>query len=165
MTFHRSAPFVLAAAVAGSLAAGLAGATVQPRGPLLHLDPPANVTAATRAELRARMNRHGSSMSSLLRAVVLLDRRTVATMAQRIADEELLARQEERGLDRWRPLLPRGFFIEQDALRTAARELALAATDGSPDAVLADHFGALTRTCVRCHGAYLHEPPPSGVVP
>jgi hypothetical protein len=134
-------------------------ATARPKGPLLHLAPPENVSATTRAELRARMGRHGNSMSTLVRAVVLLDRPTIGTMAQRIADEELLARAESNGLDMWRPLLPKAFFVEQDALRSAASALAQAATRGEPDTVLAQRFGAVTSTCVRCHGAYLHDLP------
>lgn len=137
--------------------AGLSQANVRPKGPLLHLLPPDNVAATTRADLRARMNRHGNTMSTLVRALVLLDRSTVATMAERIADEELLARAESAGLDAWRPLLPKEFFVEQSALRTAAHELTQAAAHGEPDGVLADGVGDLTRTCIRCHGAYLHD--------
>jgi hypothetical protein len=139
--------------------AGFSQATGRPKGPLLHLLPPENVAASTRADLRERMSRHGNSMSSLVRAVVLLDRPTVKTMAQRIADEELLARGESAGFDPWRPLLPKDFFVEQDALRAAAHELAQAAAQDEPDGVLADRFGALTRTCVRCHSSYLHDLP------
>ena len=126
--------------------AGLSQANIRPRGPLLHLLPPDNVAAATRADLRARMGRHGNTMSTLVRAVVLLDRPTVETMAQRIADEELLARAESGGLDPWRPLLPQEFFVEQSALRNSAHELAQAAARREPDGVLADRFGDLTRT-------------------
>lgn len=139
-------------------------ANSRPRPPLLHLLPPENIAQTTRADLRARMNRHGNVMTGLVKAVVLLDRPTVTNMARRIADEELLARAESPADDPWRPLLPKAFFIEQDALRSAARELAQAAAQGDPDDVLAERFGALTRTCVRCHGSYLHDLPtgPSG---
>jgi hypothetical protein len=139
--------------------AGLSQATVRPKGPLLHLLPPENVPTSTRADLRARMGRHGNSMTSLVRAVVLIDRPTVTVLARRIADEELIARAESSGLDPWRPLLPKEFFIEQGALRTAAQELAQAAAEDTSDVVLADRFAGLTRTCIRCHGAYLHDLP------
>jgi hypothetical protein len=138
--------------------AGFSRATVQ-KSPLLHLLPPENVAASTRSELRGRMTRHGNTMSTLVKAVVLIDRPTITTMAERIADEELLARADSQGFDPWRPLLPKGFFIEQDALRSSARSLAQAAVQGDPDSVLAERFGALTATCVRCHGAYLHDLP------
>jgi hypothetical protein len=136
---------------------------VKVKPPLEHLLPPENVAATTRSELRGRMTRHANTMSTLVRAVVLLDRPTMSTMAQRIADEELLARAEPNGLEMWRPLLPKGFFVEQETLRTTARALAEAAARGEPDATLAQHFGALTATCVRCHGSYLHDPPSATV--
>jgi hypothetical protein len=165
-SWSRALPVALVAALLGL--GGLAWASnSRPKGPLLHLLPPENIAAATRAELRGRMNRHGNVMSSLVKAVVLIDRPTVTTMARRIADEELLARAEASGVDPWRPLLPKAFFIEQDALRVAARELAQASAQGEPDEAMAERFGALTRTCVRCHAAYLHDLPagPAGRAP
>jgi cytochrome c553 len=162
MSNHPAAPkrslatlVVLVGLVVGL--ARLSGAT--PKGPLLHLLPPENVAASTRAELRARMDRHGNAMSTLVKAVVLIDRPTITTMAQRIADEELLARADSQSFDRWRPLLPKAFFVEQETLRSTARSLAQAAAQGEPDAVLAERFGTLTATCVRCHGSYIHDLP------
>ena len=139
--------------------ASLSEASAGPKGPLLHLMPPEHVAASTRADLRARMSRHGNGVSTLVRAVVLLDRPTITTMAQRLADEELLARDEAQSVDIWRPLLPKAFFAEQNDLRESARNLARAAAQGESDNALADRFATLTRTCVRCHGAYLHELP------
>jgi hypothetical protein len=166
MSIRHSVPkrsFVILVALVVGAAAGLAGrsgAASRPKGPLVHLLPPENVAASTRADLRARMSRHGNAMSTLVKAVVLIDRPTITTMAQRIADEELLASAESKDLDPWRPLLPKEFFVERDALRTSARDLARAAAQGEPDSVLAERFGALTATCVRCHGSYLHDLPP-----
>jgi hypothetical protein len=162
MSIRRSAvkSLVLLAMIASAFGlARLSRADNRSKGPLLHLLPPENITATTRADLRALMSRHGSSMSTLVRAVVLLDRPTIGSMAQRIADDEFLARGESAGLDRWRPLLPKEFFVEQDALRASANELARAASQGEPDSALADRFSTLTRTCVRCHTAYLHDLP------
>jgi hypothetical protein len=105
------------------------------------------------------MTRHGNTMSTLVKAVVLIDRPTITAMAQRIADEELLARPDSKGFDPWRPLLPKAFFVEQDALRQSAGALAQAASQGETDTVVAERFGALTATCVRCHGSYLHDLP------
>lgn len=168
MTSSRPTPtrvFIVLGLVVGLLGlAGLSRATGRQKGPLVHLLPPENVAASTRAELQGRMGRHGNTMSTLVRAVVLLDRPTISTMAQRIADEELLARADSKGMDPWRPLLPKGFFLEQDALRSSAGALARAAAQGEADSVLADRFGDMTRTCVRCHSAYLHDLP-SGATP
>ena len=162
MSNHHVAPKRSLATVLAlvGLVLGLAGLSrATPRGPLLHLLPPENVAASTRAELRARMDRHGNTMSTLVKAVVLIDRPTITTMAQRIADEELLARPDSQTFDRWRPLLPKAFFVEQDTLRATARALAQAAAQGEPDSLLAERFGTLTATCVRCHGSYIHDLP------
>ena len=147
--------------IAGLLMAPLAaGGAARPaehaRPPAVHLAEPENLSASTRAEVRGRMARHGNTMSNLVTAVVLLDRPTIVTLALRIADEEVVARSEAATTKGWEARLPRGFFIEQDALRGAARELAAAATHGDADNVTADRFAAVARTCVACHSLYLH---------
>jgi hypothetical protein len=116
----------------------------------------ATLSAATRAELQGRMARHGNVMSNLVKAVVLLDRPTVTILAQRIADEEVVARVEANGAKKWESRLPKGFFTEQEALRAAARDLATSAAHGGADSIMADRFAAVARTCVACHSVYLH---------
>jgi len=121
-----------------------------------HLRPPEHVGADTRAELASRMGRHGETMSSLVRAVVLLDRARVRVLAGRIAEEEIIAKTIG-GTGGRKPLaLPREFAAEQTRLVSAARELVVAAADGSEDRVLADRFAAVTSTCVTCHSIYVH---------
>lgn len=116
---------------------------------------PENLSAANRAELHARMSRHGSVLSNLVKAVVLLDRPTIAVLAGRIADEEVVARTEADGSKKWEARLPKGFFVEQDALRAAARDLAASAVDGASDDTTADRFASVAHTCVACHSVYL----------
>jgi hypothetical protein len=125
------------------------------------LPAPEHVPADAQNELRSRMARHGSTMSQLVRAVVLLDRPTVRVLAGRIADDDLIASIGERR----RLPLPKELFLEQSALSAAARDLAAAAIDGSDDRVLADRFSAVTRTCVTCHSGYLHGRPEPRPVP
>jgi hypothetical protein len=158
---RSNARLLLILALLGGLAAlgGLTHAAAPARA-RLHLLAPENVPPDARGEVRARMTQHAASMSTLVRAVILLDRPTISRVALRIADEEWLARGRSPELDTLRPLLPKAFFVEQETLRTTARALADAAVQGKPDEALADHFAAVTRTCVRCHGAYLHELPP-----
>jgi hypothetical protein len=55
------------------------------RPPAARLPAPENLSAATRAEVRDRMGRHGNTRSNLVRALVLLDRPTISTLAGRIA--------------------------------------------------------------------------------
>jgi hypothetical protein len=111
------------------------------------------------------MGRHGETMSSLVRSVVLLDRPTIRALATRIADEEVIARSDKAVLERRKLDLPPEFFEEQNTLSGVARELAAAAADGGDDEKLSERFSALTRTCVSCHSVYLHgrpTPPPFG---
>jgi hypothetical protein len=124
-----------------------------------HLRAPEHVTPQTRAELEARMSRHGEVMSNLVRAVVLLDRPTIRVLAGRIADEEVIARVGSPPREP-KPLpLPREFFTEQTKLATAARALAVATVEGGDDRILAERFAAVTSTCVSCHSVYLHGRP------
>jgi cytochrome c553 len=126
--------------------------------PARRLPAPEHVSSQTRQEIRARMGLHGATMQNLVRAVVLLDRPTIRLLANRIADEEIVARTGKTP-DPQRPPLPPRFFIEQDELAATARQLAAAAVDGGEDAALADRFAALTRTCIGCHSTYLHDQP------
>jgi cytochrome c556 len=105
------------------------------------------------------MGRHGNTMSNLVRALVLLDRPTIATLAIRIADEEVVARVEGGGADKLKVLLPKEFFVEESSLQTSARDLATAAANKEADSVMAERFATVAKTCVACHSIYLHSPP------
>lgn len=141
-----------------ALVPGISSASDSPKA-AVHLRTPDYVTPETRAELDARMARHGAVMSNLVRAVVLLDRPTIRVLAGRIADEEVVA-HAARSPHVPAPLsLPREFFVEQTKLAGAARDLAVAAADGADDRVLAERFAAVTGTCVGCHSSYLHGRP------
>jgi hypothetical protein len=142
-------------AVVGVLAlAGGWSASRAAEAPLRGLPAPKHLSAQRQAEVKARMGRHGNAMSNLVRAVVLLDRPTVRTLAGRIGDEEIIAAHVGAKL-----ALPDEYFTEQSALRGAAQQLAVAAAEGSSDATLADRFSAVTRTCVTCHSLYLRGRP------
>jgi cytochrome c556 len=124
-----------------------------------HLAAPEHVTAETRAQLSARMRRHGEVMSNVVRAVVLLDRPTIRVLASRIADEEDIAHTSSPANDRLAGNVPHEFQIQQTALATAARALAVAAADQSEDQLLAQRFAEVATTCVSCHSVYLHGRP------
>jgi hypothetical protein len=141
---------------------GLGAAEAPP--PAQGLPAPDHVSQQTRSEIKARMARHGETMSNLVRSVVLLDRRTIRVLAGRIADEEIIARTDAKG-EKKRPLLPPAFFAAQDELSASARQLAIAAKDGGDDKLVAERFAAVTRTCVTCHSAYLHGRPETGPPP
>jgi hypothetical protein len=149
------------ALVAFVLAAGVRNGGDIP-GAAKRLPPPDHISQQASAEIQARMARHGEVVSNLVRAVVLLDRPTIRTLATRIADEEVIARAGATGEPR-QLALPSEFFTIQDELATDARKLAETAAEGGDDHLLAERFAALTRTCVSCHTVYLHGRP--GPVP
>jgi hypothetical protein len=131
------------------------------------LPAPEYLSPEARAELRARMGRHAATLSSLVQALILLDRPAIRTLASRIAEEETLARINAP-TKTGKPLpLPPQFFAELDTLRDNAQQLAAAAAQTrsgrDDDRELADRFAALARTCVGCHSVYLRgggsEPP------
>jgi cytochrome c556 len=128
------------------------------------LPTPEHVSADTRAELKSRMAVHGTTMSSLVQAVVLLDRPAIKILATRIADAEVIARNDAAGAAKKPIVLPDEFFVQQTKLADAARQLAATAASAGEDAALAEQFSTLTRTCISCHSAYLHgqagTPPP-----
>jgi hypothetical protein len=125
------------------------------KAPLRRLPAPEKANPTARAAIRDRMARHGNTMTNLMKAVVLLDRPTISTLALRIADEEVVARTEGGATEKLRAQLPKAFLDEQDQLRNTARALAVAVTQLEADTDLADRFGALARTCVTCHSVYL----------
>lgn len=107
------------------------------------------------------MGRHGNTMSNLVRALVLLDRPTIRTLAGRIADEEVVARVEASSGGPKKLELPAQYLAEQDHLRTVAQQLAAATLEPDRDAdlALADRFATLAHTCVACHSVYLYGRP------
>jgi hypothetical protein len=134
------------------------GRAAETPAPAQRLAQPDHVSQETRTEIKARMARHGETMSNLVRAVILLDRPTIRILAGRIADEEVIAGVGAAG-EAKRPPLPREFFAAQEELSAGARDLALAAKQGGEDRLVAERFATVTRTCVTCHSVYLHGRP------
>ena len=122
-----------------------------PPGPELAV--PERIPPAARAVIRVKMRRHAEQLPALISSVVVLDYDGVARAAGEIFDEPALARPITG--DELNGLLPERFFVLQDALRTAARQVVTAAAkrDGVQ---LPGAFGKLTETCVSCHDLYLH---------
>jgi hypothetical protein len=108
--------------------------------------------APDRGAIKSRMGRHGASLTGLGRAVVMLDLTTAARLARQIADEELVARSLDT--DKKNERAAESFGALQEELRSRAARLA-AEAGGRNDLGVADAFGELARTCVRCHRLYL----------
>jgi hypothetical protein len=161
MTITRTRP--VAFGLGALLLVAVAHAAPDAPVPAQRLPAPEHVTPDARAEVKARMARHGETMSNLVRAVVLLDRPTIRLLATRIADEEVIARVGSTG-EQKRPALPRDFFAAQDELSAGARQLAAAAVAGGDDKALAERFAGVTHSCVTCHSAYLHGRPDLGAL-
>jgi hypothetical protein len=106
--------------------------------------------------LRVRMMRHGDQMGAMMLAVVLLDYEVVRLLTDALLREPNLGRPTPDDKHSLNALLPASFFVHQDALRKAAQELARAA-EQTDDQKLVAAFNGVSRTCVDCHSAYLHE--------
>lgn len=102
-----------------------------------------------------RMGRHGESLTGLGRAVVLLDLTATARLARQIADDEALARALAP-LRKERDEGAESFAALQEELRTRAGRLA-AEAGARNDLGVAESFGELAKTCVRCHRLYLRR--------
>lgn len=104
------------------------------------------------------MTAHGQDMSDLVWAMVFLDERSIADIADNITRQPKLARPTLYDASELASRLPLGFFDMQDALTEHATALGAAAAEGDLDAMTA-HYGDVMATCVRCHAAYLNDPP------
>ena len=140
------------------LAGGIAAAIVLRPSPTGRdvLEEPEHIPPAAREILRRRMERHGAEMRELVMRVILIDDDAAARIAGEIYDEPTLARP--LGRDELNGMLPDRFFVLQDDLKARSRSL-VAALARHDRRVIADDFAALTRGCLACHDAYLHERP------
>jgi hypothetical protein len=114
---------------------------------------PERLSAAARALLRDKMQRHGSQLTTLVSQGLVLDYDGAARTAGAIFDEPLLPRSVNEGGQGI--ALPEQFFVLQDALRGQARRVVAAASVRDAGA-FAGAFGELTRGCIACHDLYLH---------
>jgi cytochrome c553 len=141
--------------VAGALAVALIFKPTHSIPPGPELGAPTRLPALARAALHGRMQRHGQQLGTLVVDAVLLDRGEVSRIAGEIYDEPRLARPLPG--DALEGQLPERFFQLQDDLRAHAKRLVAAAATDAPTARLSDELAALTKTCVACHDAYLHD--------
>ncbi|HVU51783.1 MAG TPA: hypothetical protein VHL80_13900 [Polyangia bacterium] len=115
---------------------------------------PGTIPPAAVAVLRSKMVHHDAQMKTLLDRVLMLDDDGIARAAGEIFDEPALARPLLG--DELNALLPERFFALQGELREHARRV-VAASVRHDRAAVADELGALSKSCVACHEAYLFE--------
>ncbi len=121
------------------------------------LPPRQGLSLTARALLNRRMENHGFEMTNLMWATLLLDRPQAADISQSILSEPRLARPIVKDGSELNANLPEAFFVLQDQLVDAAKALRVVADNPKSSPVeLADAFGRLTNTCVRCHAVYLY---------
>lgn len=155
MTFHRGHAFGAGAIVAGIVAALFVALTPSRRiAPERHLPMSERLSDPARAALKTQMRTHARGMMELVSRVTLLDWDGVIVAAQRVLDEPRVARPVTGDATELNASLPARFFGLQDELRGDLQGLQRAAQAHDVDG-LADSFAATTRTCVRCHDAYL----------
>jgi len=115
--------------------------------------PPEPLSPTARALLTDRMASHAEDMSDLVSAIMLLEYSRIITRADKIAGDVNLARPTSQDATQLNAALPEKFFVRQDALKAAARALGEAARSGNPYRV-ADAYGRVSETCVRCHADF-----------
>lgn len=152
--FTRAAPAATTAAGPASAAPVREGAALTVRAP--SLPPRQELPFEAREMLESRMLRHGQEMTALMVGVLLLDYDLSYTYAASFADEPKLGRPAVGEKGTLSALLPAEFFVHQDTLGIAARQLA-AASLAKDDARMVDAFAAVAKSCVGCHSAYLHD--------
>lgn len=147
-------PFVIASStlVAGAIALLLLLRPTRSIPPGPELPTPQRIPPALSSVIKSKMGRHGEQMRALVSRAVVLDYDGTARVAGEIFDEPALSRPI--GGDELNGLLPARFFDLQDAMRAQARMMVDAAARRDSKRV-AEAFGALAKSCIGCHDAYL----------
>jgi len=115
--------------------------------------------AKAREKIRESMKAHGDDMTVLMWSIIFLDVDGSAEFARVIKDQPWLERPADPTSVPEDERVPEAIYKYQEEIKSRADTLA-AMADGSNKlnaAGLADAFGAVARTCVACHAAYLYE--------
>src|SRR2546423_10700977 len=99
------------------------------------------------------MASHAGDMGQLMSAIMLLHYDEIHERAEDIAQDARFARPLTGDASELNSALPERFFVLQEDLRAQAGALAAAAAKANAFAV-ADAYGRLSETCVRCHATY-----------
>ncbi len=121
--------------------------------PPRRLEAPDYLPGSARTLLKGLMASHARNMGDLMSAIMVLDYPRISADADAVASDTSLARPLTHDASELNSLLPEDFFRQQDNLRARARGLADAAARQSPYGV-ADAYGRLSESCVRCHYVY-----------
>lgn len=116
-------------------------------------DPPEPLSEPVKALLSKRMASHAEDMSDLVSAIMVLDYSRIITRGDKIAADVNVARPISQDATELNASIPERFFVRQDELKAAVRELEEAARNANPYWV-ADAYGYVAKTCVRCHANF-----------
>ena len=115
--------------------------------------PPEPLSPMVQEILKRRMVSHANDMNELVSAIMILDYPLIASRAEKIAEDVSLSRPITGDATELNASLPEKFFVHQDRVKFEARALARAAGATDPYQV-ADRYGRLSESCVRCHADY-----------
>jgi cytochrome c556 len=121
--------------------------------PPARLQPPEDLPPSSREVLRTLMASHARNMGDLMESIMVLDYPRIHAGARAIIGEASVARPVSQDATELNAQLPAKFFELQDALRAEAKVLAATAEAMDPFKV-AESYGRLSETCVRCHAVY-----------
>ncbi|HEY0707025.1 MAG TPA: hypothetical protein VGG33_09515, partial [Polyangia bacterium] len=121
--------------------------------PPSRLEPPEDLPGPAREILRSRMANHANDMAALMSAIMVLRYPEIETRATAIANETTFARPLTHDATELNSALPEKFFDHQRDLRVLASSLASAARKLDAFQV-ADTYGKISETCVKCHATY-----------
>lgn len=120
-------------------------------------EPPQYLSNTTRELLRKRMASHANDMAELVQAIMILQYPRIAERAAAIDAQVDLARPLSNDATDLASSLPTSFFDYQDDLKARARSLEDAAKAQGAFRV-ADAYGDLSKTCVKCHSVFRERP-------
>ena len=117
--------------------------------------------AKAREKIRESMKAHGDDMTVLMWSIIFLDVDGSAEFARVIKDQPWLERPADPDAVPEDERVPEAIYAYQDEIISRAEVLASMAdgTNKHNASGLADAFGAVARTCVACHAAYLYDSP------
>lgn len=145
---------VTLAACASSQGSQQQKAAVMPRK---RMPAPEHLSPEIREHFRREMTAHGDDMTVLLWSILFLDVDGAADFAQEIKQMNWLKRPAEGEESQ----VPERIYALQEELVSRAEKLSAVASAGDHEPEeLANVFGEVAQTCVKCHSYYLYQTGP-----
>jgi hypothetical protein len=119
--------------------------------------PPEYLSGDARAVLRTRMANHARNMGHLTSAIMVLRYPEIRERALAVSEEARFARPLSADATELNSALPEKFFAYERELRVLAGALASGA-ETTNAFVVAEVFGRMSETCVKCHATYRAGP-------